>query len=336
MTAIPGAWPFAHDSNRWSPVLAVLLLGGCIEAEMKSEFDNDGSAVHSYTLQLEKDQMDLLGGLGGGDVDEQLNFEEAVAQAQQLGLDAEGIEKAQRGLHRLPRSGRRSRTTRDIGAVYNEIFEASATDGPAPTDAVVGSYTRDGDDWVLNLTVDSDVMFNSSGLEEQGQWAEDAEDFITFTYVAVMPGEIRETQGEEIGDNTVQWELPVSGQDTDLRAVSAGGGSDGSGHQQHHYPDRAGGPAESSARCWRSGYSRSVAPNTGHRRRSHQRRPSHRRPRSHPARSTPRPCRRPLAQPVWLPTRRRSNQHQPFRSPTAQASSTSRPTRCPPRHPPPT
>jgi hypothetical protein len=213
----------AHRSSALAAVIATaLVLSGCIEADMRSEFRDDGSAVHTYTLQIEKDSLEALGGLAGDS--EQLNFDDAVLQAEELGLEAEAIDNDDYMGFRVSKE---VEDNEDIGATFGELFAGTATDGPAPTGAVTGSYVKDGDDWVLDLTIDSDQMFNASGLEEQGQSAEQMENFITFTYTAVMPGDIRETNGDEVGDNTVEWELPITGQ-TEIRAVAAGGGGGGS------------------------------------------------------------------------------------------------------------
>lgn len=207
-------------------LVAGLLLSACIEAEMKSELKDDGSAVHTYTVQLDKDTMEGLSGLGG-ETTEELNFDEEVERAREMGLEAEAIDNED---YVGMRVWQEVEDNSDIGAVFNDLFTAAAAEGEeAPLDAVTGSYTKDDGDWVLDLTFDSDKMFGASGLDEQGGSVEQMEDFIEFTYVAIMPGDIKEVDelGEETENNTVEWELPLSGQ-TSVRAVSSSGGGGGS------------------------------------------------------------------------------------------------------------
>lgn len=201
--------------------LAALLAAGCVDIEMKSDFRKDGGALQSVEVTIEKSALAQLEQLGGEDVSGTFTDQEgAQATAEAAGLDYESIDTEQALGARVSKDVEDSS---DLQATYNEIFSNLATeDQPAPTGAVAGSFERDGDEYRLDMTIDSDIIF-----EDIGEGAEESpvspDQIFDFVYIATFPGEVKETNGTKVGENQVRWELPLTGS-TQLTAIAEGEG----------------------------------------------------------------------------------------------------------------
>jgi hypothetical protein len=215
--------------RRWciglvSALALTFFVGGCIDAELQSEFREDGSAVHTLTYTFNKEQMAAFGEQGQAAMD----FSAAETQARERGLGFERIETEEVAGFRV---WKEVADGSDITGTFNELTAASTTeDGTAPVNAVTGTLERSGDEYTLNVVIDSTQLFQSGGQEIDPAQLQQMSAFIQIAYIAVMPGEITETNGERLEANRVRWELPLTGQ-TEVRAVSSlsGGGSGGAG-----------------------------------------------------------------------------------------------------------
>jgi hypothetical protein len=209
-------------------VLTATLLGGCVDVTIESEYNEDGSARHSIQTTIDRDALEQLEE-SGGEGDTTFDPEEGREEAEAAGFDYTAIETDDEVGSRVSKS---FDDGEDVTAAFDELFTATAEeDTPAPVGAVTGTFERDGDEYRLNLTIDSDVLFAGSteGIEDTEDTPfGNAEDFFDIVYVATLPGEIIETNGEDLGNGKVEWELPLTGV-TELTAVSeadnGGGGA---------------------------------------------------------------------------------------------------------------
>ena len=206
-------------------LLLALLLSGCVELNMESEFRDDGSARHSIETTIERDSYDQLAAMGGEEADMFSELDATEDEAEAAGFEFEKIDTDEKLGSRIARE---YDDGHDVEAAFNEMFEANAdAEGDVPTGGITGTYESDGDEHRLNLTIDSSILFPDAGDGSTTQFG-DMSDLVTITYTATLPGEIKETNGEKVDDNTVRWELPLTGT-TEITAVSEGSGSGGGG-----------------------------------------------------------------------------------------------------------
>ena len=209
-------------------LLVAMLLAGCVEVQMDSEFNEDGSARHAFEATIDRDGLDQLGSFGGEAV-ESFDPEDGREQAEAAGFDYTPIDTDDEVGSRIAKT---FDDGEQVGAAFDEMFSAGADQGAeVPLGAVTGTFVKDGDEYRLNLTIDSDLLFSSSGVEDTDSAEDlgfgDLSSFIDITYTATMPGEISETNGTDLGDGKVKWDLPLTGK-SEISAVSKEGSS-GSG-----------------------------------------------------------------------------------------------------------
>lgn len=205
-------------------MITMLALSGCVQIDVSSEFDSDGSGVHALSTTLDQSMVDdeMLGG--------ELDFEEIEENAANVdGVDAERIEDGDRVGIRISTE---VEDNEDLGAALNELL--TAMDPEAPTmDAFSGSFTESGGlggtTYEFELTVNGDELFDdgSDELDDEMDMEFDANmmrQFIDLTYTISMPGEISDHNGTEIDGNQVQWELPFEGSSTFSAESEEGGG----------------------------------------------------------------------------------------------------------------
>jgi hypothetical protein len=209
-------------------LLVAVLLAGCVDAKLESEFNEDGSALHAFQVTIERDGLEQLESMGG-EMTTTFDPEDGREQAEAAGFDYTPIDTDEEVGSRV------SKTYDDgqnVGAAFDDMLVATADEGTeSPVGAVTGTFVKDGEEYRLNLTIDSDILFANSGATEGSEEVEDLgfgdlESFIDITYTARMPGEISETNGLDLGDGKVEWELPLTGI-TEISAVSKDEGSGG-------------------------------------------------------------------------------------------------------------
>jgi hypothetical protein len=211
-------------------VVFAVLLAGCVDVQFESDFADDGSAVHAFQMTIEREGLEQLESFGG-EAEMTFDPEDGREQAEAAGFDFEPIDTDDEVGSRV------SKTFDDgwqVGASFDEMLTSTADEGAAlPVGAVTGTLVEEDGEYRLNLTIDSDILFAETPAS--GEDAEEVEDmgfgsmesFFDITYTATLPGEISETNGTDLGDGKVEWELPLTGT-TELTAVSEEG-SDSSG-----------------------------------------------------------------------------------------------------------
>lgn len=208
-------------------LLVALLLGGCVEVQMESEFNDDGSARHVLVTTIDRDGLDQLESVGGEGTTT-FDPEQGREQAEAAGFEFTPIDNDEKVGSRIAKTFENGE---QVGAAFDEMFNAFATEGSTPAiGAVTGTYVKDGDEYRLDLTINSDILFEDSGATDEAADSGfgDLSSFIDMTYVATMPGDIKETNGEDLGDGKIQWELPLTGT-TEITAVSETGSGGSAG-----------------------------------------------------------------------------------------------------------
>jgi len=205
-------------------LLAALLLGGCVEVQLESEYNEDGSARHAFEATIDREGIEQLESLGGEGTDT-FDPEDGREQAEAAGFEFTPIDTDEKVGSRIAKS---FDDGEQVGASFDEMFSVSADEGAeVPTGAVTGTFVKDGDAYRLNLTINSDILFEDSVPEDaEDTGFGDPEDFVDITYIATLPGEITETNGNDLGDGKVEWELPLTGV-SEITAISEVEGSGG-------------------------------------------------------------------------------------------------------------
>lgn len=202
-------------------VVGLAILAGCADVEFGSTFQEDGTASHAVMVtfqraELDDDQAAIL----------DVRLAEIGEQAVQDGLVVEEIDTADEVGLRLSIP---AADPEDAGASLNALINALTLDytgGPvAPFQGTfeVESGAVGGSAFQLEMTVDGEVLTSvAAALMPEGEELPEGnalDNALQMTYVAVMPGTIRETNGTTVDESTVRWVLPFDRRIT-LRAES--------------------------------------------------------------------------------------------------------------------
>lgn len=211
-----------------------LLLSACIQIDVESEFEADGSGTHSIETTIDRSIMDDE--MMGAEFDEEgFDFDEVREEGEAAGFEVEEIDTADRVGVRL--------TTHvddnsDMGDVLNDLFTATGGEGP-PVEGFEGSFTESGggiggSNYRFELTVDGNALFED---EFAGDMEDDLDDgmdmdfgpdmlrqFMNLTYTVSMPGEITDHNGTDLGGGRVQWDIPFQGSETFFAESEDGSG----------------------------------------------------------------------------------------------------------------
>jgi hypothetical protein len=194
-----------------SALVLGLVLSGCIEVAIESEFESDGSARHSLSTTVDRTMVDdeMLGG--------ELDFDEIEQGAHDAGLDVDRIDETDRVGVRMSID---VDDNEDLGEALNRLFNAMESDGPEVR-AFSGSFTESGGGfggttYNFELTVDGDALFEDEEdeIDDFDMGMDMMRQFINMTYTVSMPGDITDHNGTDLGGGRVQWELPFQGTET--------------------------------------------------------------------------------------------------------------------------
>ena len=195
-----------------------LALAGCVQIEMESDFESDGSATHSLSTAIDRSFLDDE--MMAGELEGELDFDEIEREGEAAGFDVERIDESDRVGVRL---STQVDDNSDLGDVLNDLFNATA-DEIDQVDAFSGSFTESGGGlggatYRFELTVDGDALFDDGEDEFDDELdmdfgADMMRQFIDLTYTVSMPGEITDHNGTELGAGRVQWQIPFQGSES--------------------------------------------------------------------------------------------------------------------------
>ena len=222
-----------------SLVIILLIASGCATVAMESDFREDGSAQHTVETTLERSALEQLASLAGADISQIFTAQdEAERRAEEAGLDYERIDTDQLVGVRVSKT---VEDASDIGATFNQLISqataGASSDGAerlqAVDGAVTGTYIDDGDRASIDMTVDSDRILGVLGGLAGGDGSlpisiDQLSSFVDITYSASLPGEVIETNGGQVDDNTALWDIPLTGQTRMTAVAEASSGSNSS------------------------------------------------------------------------------------------------------------
>ncbi len=211
--------------RRALPALLAILLGiilsGCVEIEMRSEYRQDGSASHTIKLQVayvpaNRDEADDLSSI----------LDELEERSVAAGLEFERTEET--GLITVLVTGTTAEG-QEAGASLNSMINATGINAsPGVAAPFRGTFQRQtgpvgGSSYVLDLTVDGELLFESVVIERLNSPRSAWRNAVNMTYVATLPGNIVETSGEQLDSQTAHWTIANNGV-TELDATARTGG----------------------------------------------------------------------------------------------------------------
>jgi hypothetical protein len=226
-------------------LFASIALTACLEIDVESNFESDGSATHSIETTVDRtllDQPMITDEIGGP-----LDMSAIEQQGEALGFDVETIDTATRIGVRLSTN---VDDNADLSDVLDQLFAAAGGEG-APAGGFEGSFTTSDSfgstTHRFELTVNGDVLFEGqrdlldNDLEDELDSAEEEAleeefgfefepgmdmfgQFLTLTYTVAMPGEITDHNGSAAGPQRVMWEIPLSGSETFFAESEDGSG----------------------------------------------------------------------------------------------------------------
>lgn len=207
-----------------SQLLGIVLFTACVNVEFGSEYREDGSATHSIQIIMSRDDDPEI---QSQVVDSVIsNLEEQTTEA---GLQFERLDTPDETTVRI--TGNTSEGE-EAGAAINSLINATGLNSsPGITAPFKGSFQREtgavgGSSYTLSLTVNGELLFDSIALGNQEPENRAAmRQALTMSYVATLPGDITDTNGEKVSSHTVRWEIPLDGT-AQLNATSSTGGSE--------------------------------------------------------------------------------------------------------------
>lgn len=194
-------------------ILALLLLAGCGSSEFASEFHADGSARHTLEISIPTTELSQSDSARIASF-----FAQIDQQSADNGLD---VVRFQSGADLVFRVSRDVEDAEDVGASLNGLLNASGLNAaPGITAPFSGTFRQEsqplgGRIYELTLSASGDELFEAitleSGLSADPNWPSDLRDGFRVQYLATLPGRITETNGEELGDGRVVWEMELAG-----------------------------------------------------------------------------------------------------------------------------
>jgi hypothetical protein len=198
-----------------------LAAASCARVQFGSEFQEDGTAAHSVLVVFDRDDLDPETEQG---VETRLT--DVEEQAREDGLTVERIDTDHEVGVRISNP---AADAADAGASLNALINAIALDElEGPVAPFQGTFTTEsgavgGAAFQLEMTVDGAVLMSvAEAMAPPGEelpTGEELSEALQMAYVAIMPGTIRDSNGQTIRPNTVRWDLPYDRRIT-MRAES--------------------------------------------------------------------------------------------------------------------
>jgi len=205
-------WPTRHGLPRGAAViLLALVLSACVNVDFGSTFVVDGSAGHRLVITFQRDLLEPA---------EVTRLTNEIARVDERmtsdGYEVQRIDSAtQLGLRAARSSSDAGNAAAELNSLINSMLNRSDSSPIAPFQ---GTFTRSnpavgGNKYHLELTFDGQTL--RAAIESilpasrQPQSPSALPDAVTITYTATMPGRIRDSTGQKIGDDSARWTLSL-------------------------------------------------------------------------------------------------------------------------------
>lgn len=206
---------WARRARVYLLLLGLLLFSGCISVEFGSTFRENGTATHTIVISFPRENL------------ERREFTQVLSNLNQILQEAEdaglAVERTERENETVIQVTNEVEDSEDTGAALNSLINAAGINAePGINAPFKGTFRQEvepvgGAVYILDMVIDGNELFESiaSLAPTTGEAIprETLRESVTIEYIATMPGEVFETTGEQISDETVRWELALEGQE---------------------------------------------------------------------------------------------------------------------------
>lgn len=212
---------------RWGPlalafVLVSFMLSGCIQVEFSSVFEREGVAVHTLSVSVSREQFEAAEDRGETQV-----FTEISSRAADAGLTASRIITSDTVTLRI--STERP-DGEDSGAALNSLLNATGINQePGISAPFSGAFRQEGaavggSKFILNMTIDGELLYNAAASTDiaAAESRDRIEENVSVRYVALVPGDLVSTTGQEIEPGLVRWDVAPDDSVSAVAETSAG------------------------------------------------------------------------------------------------------------------
>ncbi len=198
---------------RFRSLLALVLLSttfvfsGCVQIEFNSEFQRSGTAVHSLSVILPRDEYEAAAAAGKIAI-----FEEISASAAAAGLNASTIFTPTTVTLKV---WVERPDGEDAGAALNSLLNATGINQSPGISAPFSGFFRQegaavgGNLFVLDMNIDGELLYDyvESTEAATGESRSQIEDNVSISYQVSVPGDLRDSTGDEITPGVIRWDI---------------------------------------------------------------------------------------------------------------------------------
>lgn len=186
---------------------ATFILSGCVQVEFTSDFQRDEPTVHTLSVTISRADYEAAEAAGETEV-----FAEISDSAAQAGLQASTIFTEEAVTFRVATE---RPDGEDAGAALNSLLNATGiNESPGISAPFSGFFQQEGAAvggtlFVLDMTIDGAQLYDSAASMEiaEGELRSRIEEEVDITYSVSVPGDLRDSTGEEIESGVLRWEI---------------------------------------------------------------------------------------------------------------------------------
>lgn len=189
-------------------ILATMLaVSGCVQVQFTSEFQRDGTAIHTLSVVIPREEYEAAEAAG-----QTAEFDEISESAADAGLQASKIVTRDEVTLRV--STERP-DGEDAGAALNSLLNATGiNESPGISAPFSGSFQQEGaavggTNFVLDMTIDGELLYDTVASTEaaEGVPRSEIEDNVSISYEVSVPGDLVNSTGVEVSPGTVRWDI---------------------------------------------------------------------------------------------------------------------------------
>ncbi|CAN5533769.1 hypothetical protein BH23CHL2_BH23CHL2_16110 [soil metagenome] len=202
-----------------------LALTSCVQVEFRSDFERDGTSLHTLSVVVPRDMFEAAEDEGAAEA-----FNEISSRAADAGLTASRIITAETVTMRI--STERP-DGEDAGAALNNLLNATGINQDPGISAPFSGFFRQqtaavgGSNFVLEMKIDGELLYDAAASTDiaSEENRNRIEENLTIHYRVTVPGNVEDSTGVELEPGTLEWSVAPDAM-VDARTVTSAGDSD--------------------------------------------------------------------------------------------------------------